>query len=230
MIADGNLDGAVRWVGSRGLAADDEPAYPREHEYLVLARVLLAQQRPHHALQLLRRWRALAAAQGRVGSLISLRVLQVRAHAACDDHRATRCALIDALELAAPEGYLRVFVDEGEPLAGPLRELVTGKPPEHLPRSYLPWLAEAFARTGTPVLSTPRRGAMIVPGLVEPLTAREQQVLSLLAAGHPNRMVAERLVITVDTVKRHVSHLFEKLSVANRTQGVARARQLGVLP
>ncbi len=69
-----------------------------------------------------------------------------------------------------------------------------------------------------------------MPGLVEPLSARELQVLELIAAGHPNRIIAERLVITVDTVKRHVSHVFNKLSVANRTEAVARARQLELLP
>ena len=81
-----------------------------------------------------------------------------------------------------------------------------------------------------PVLPTPRRGAVAVPGLVEPLSTREQEVLALLAAGHPNRAIAEELVITLDTVKRHVSHVFGKLGVANRTQAVARARQLGLLP
>ena len=69
-----------------------------------------------------------------------------------------------------------------------------------------------------------------MPGLVEPLSARELEVLALVAAGTPNRAIAERAVITVDTVKRHVSHVFAKLGVANRTEAVARARQLGLLP
>ena len=67
-------------------------------------------------------------------------------------------------------------------------------------------------------------------GLVEPLTARELEVLQLLAAGSPNRAIAERLVVTQDTVKKHLSHLFDKLGVANRTQAVARARELRLLP
>ena len=70
----------------------------------------------------------------------------------------------------------------------------------------------------------------VVAGLVEPLTAREVEVLRLLAAGAPNRAIARELVVTLDTVKRHVSNLFAKLQVANRTQAVARARELGLLP
>ena len=80
-----------------------------------------------------------------------------------------------------------------------------------------------------PVLSPARHGAVAVPGMVQPLSAREHEVLTLLAAGHPNREIAEKLFITVDTVKRHISHLFDKLGVSNRTQAVARARDLGVL-
>jgi LuxR family transcriptional regulator, maltose regulon positive regulatory protein len=71
---------------------------------------------------------------------------------------------------------------------------------------------------------------MVVAGLVEPLTERELEVLGLLADGTPNRAIADELVVTLDTVKRHVSHLFSKLEVANRTQAVARARALGLLP
>ena len=71
---------------------------------------------------------------------------------------------------------------------------------------------------------------MVVPGLIEPLSARELEVLGLLATGRPNRAIAEELVVTLDTVKRHVSHLFDKLGVVNRTQAVVRARQLGLLP
>jgi LuxR family maltose regulon positive regulatory protein len=71
---------------------------------------------------------------------------------------------------------------------------------------------------------------VVVAGLVEPLTARELEVLQLLAAGAPNRAIAERLVVTQETVKKHLSHLFDKLGVANRTQAVARARELGLLP
>jgi LuxR family transcriptional regulator, maltose regulon positive regulatory protein len=70
---------------------------------------------------------------------------------------------------------------------------------------------------------------VVVPGMVEPLTARELEVLRLLAAGTPNRAIAEQLVVTLDTVKSHVTHIFDKLGVTNRTQAVSRARELGLL-
>ena len=70
---------------------------------------------------------------------------------------------------------------------------------------------------------------MAAPGLPVPLSTREHEVLILMASGHPNRAIAEKLFITVDTVKRHISHVFDKLGVGNRTQAVARARDLGLL-
>jgi LuxR family maltose regulon positive regulatory protein len=148
----------------------------------------------------------------------------------------SRTALADALTLAAPEGYLRVFVDEGPPMAALLRQLLAGRrqePPAAAaapPRDHLARLVAAFERAGLPVRPPVRHGGAVVAGLVEPLSPRELEVLRLLAAGATNRAIAKQLVVTVDTVKRHVSHLFAKLEVANRTQAVARARELGLLP
>jgi len=99
-----------------------------------------------------------------------------------------------------------------------------------IPREYLARLADAFEQAGLPIRPPTSRGGVVVAGLVEPLTAREREVLGLLAAGAPNRKIAERLVVTPETVKKHLSHLFDKLGVANRTQAVARARELGLLP
>jgi LuxR family maltose regulon positive regulatory protein len=99
-----------------------------------------------------------------------------------------------------------------------------------VPRDYLARLVEAFEQAGLPVRLPVRRGGVAVAGLVEPLTAREVEVLQLLAAGAPNRAIARELVVSLDTVKRHVSNLFIKLEVANRTEAVARARELGLLP
>jgi ATP/maltotriose-dependent transcriptional regulator MalT len=99
-----------------------------------------------------------------------------------------------------------------------------------VPRDYLARLVEAFEQAGLPVRPPVRRGGVVVAGLVEPLTERELEVLRLLATGAPNRAIAKQLVVTLDTVKRHLSNLFSKLEVANRTQAVARARELGLLP
>lgn len=98
-----------------------------------------------------------------------------------------------------------------------------------LPRAHLDRLVQAFQRQGQPVLARPRPGGAMAPGLVEPLSARELEVLELLADGRSNQAIAEQLVISLDTVKRHVSHVLDKLGAANRTQAVSRARNLGLL-
>jgi LuxR family transcriptional regulator, maltose regulon positive regulatory protein len=233
LLAHGEIDAVSRWVRGCGLAADDEPSYPREREYLVLARVLLAEQ-PAQALGLLERWHTLAAAQGRTGSVIELRALQALAHAACGDEPRALAALDEALTLAAPEGYLRLFVDEGRPMAELLRKLVADRRLDHGsgagPREYRSRLVEAFEQAHLPIRPPVRRGAVVVAGLIEPLSARELEVLGLLAAGKPNREIAQELVVTLETVKKHASHIFDKLGVANRTQAVARARELGLMP
>jgi LuxR family transcriptional regulator, maltose regulon positive regulatory protein len=90
-------------------------------------------------------------------------------------------------------------------------------------------VVEAFAQAGQPVRPPLSRGGVVAPGMVEPLTRRELEVLRLLAAGTPNRAIAEQLVVTLDTVKSHVTHIFDKLGVTNRTQAVSRARELGLL-
>jgi len=235
-LSNGRLDAAARWVRQRGLAVQDEPGYPRECDYLVLARVLLAQQAPERALELLEPWTALAATQGRTESTIELLALQALAHADRGDDPTALTTLAEALMLGAPEDYLRVFVDEGAPMAALLRQLLRGRHPKRqaavdaAPRDYLARLAAAFGQAGAPIFPAAKRGAVMVPGLVEALSARELEVLALLATGKPNRAIAEELVVTLDTVKRHGTNLFNKLGVANRTQAVARARELGLLP
>jgi LuxR family transcriptional regulator, maltose regulon positive regulatory protein len=88
----------------------------------------------------------------------------------------------------------------------------------------------AFEQAELPVRQPIRGGGVVVAGLVEPLSARELDVLRLVAAGAPNRAIARQLVVTPDTVKKHLTHVFDKLGVANRTQAAARARELGLLP
>jgi LuxR family maltose regulon positive regulatory protein len=201
----------------------------------VLARLHLAQRAPERASAVLDRWHALAEAQGRTGSVLELRVLQALARRARGDDGGALAALAEALAAGAAEGHVRVFVDEGAPVAALLHELLVGRRIEQLtgqdavPQVFLVRLTAAFDRLGTPVVPPARHGAVAVPGLVEPLSAREREVLAHLAAGQPNREIADDLVISLDTVKRHVTHVFTKLSVTNRTQAVARARELGLL-
>jgi LuxR family maltose regulon positive regulatory protein len=126
---------------------------------------------------------------------------------------------------------VRVFADEGPPMAALLKRLIgarrrgqaaaaSGPAREHLSR-----IVQAFTPAGPAAGAAPA-----VSGLIEPLSARELEVLSFIAAGRRNREIANELVVTSETVKKHTSHIFDKLGVANRTEAVTRARQLGLLP
>ena len=233
-LAQGEAAAAARWTQECGLGPDDVLPYPREPEYLVLARVLLAQDRPDPALALLERLRAAAAAQDRTGSIIEIQALQALALAAAGDGDAAVDALAGALILACPQGYIRVFADEGPPMAALLARLVAAQKAGQAPARDVPLgcLARFLRAFGQPAAASgaERAAAAAVPGLVEQLTPREREILVLLAAGTPNPRIAEELVVTLDTVKKHVSHLLGKLGAANRTEAVTRARQLGLIP
>jgi len=209
-------------------------AYQKEREHLVLARVLLAQDRPGPALALLDRLHASAAAQGRTGSVIEIQTLQALALAATGDEAAAVDALAGALTQACPQGYVRVFADEGAPMAVLLGRLVAAQRAERAAAHGVPLgcLARVLQALGQKhaVPGSGSRAAAPVPGLVEQLTARELEILRLVAAGTPNQRIAEQLVVTLDTVKKHITHLLGKLGAANRTEAVARARQLGLIP
>jgi LuxR family maltose regulon positive regulatory protein len=231
-LLDGDPSEASIWSRAHGAGAHLAPAYAREADFLLLARLRLTGPERNGVFELLTPWRELATAQHRTASLIELGLVTALAHAAAGDQQAAAGALADALTRAAPERHIRVFADEGPAVADLLRELLVGRRLEQLtgtdavPREYLAALAYAFERAGTPVLPAASSGSVAVAGLVEPLSARELEVLSLLTAGHSNRAIADALFIGLDTVKRHVTHIFGKLGVANRTQAAARAREL----
>ena len=216
-----------------GLGPDDEPNYAREPGHLALALILLAQDRPGQALALLDRLYASAAAQDRVGSMIEALVLGARSLAACGQDADAVNALAGVLTLACPRGYVRVFADEGPPMAALLAWRVaaqrSGGAAAAVPLGCLARLQRALgAQDVAP--GAGRGGVTAVPGLVEPLTSRELEVLGMLAAGRSNQAIAGQLVVTLDTVKKHVGHVLGKLGAANRTEAVARARELGLVP
>ena len=233
LLAQGDLAAAARWTQERGLAADDEPDYSRELGHLVLARVLLAQHRPTRALALLDRLCAAAAAQDRVGSLIEIGALRALGLAASGEEAAAVTALADVLTLARPQGHVRVFADEGAPMAALLARLIaaqrSGGAAAEVPLGFLARLQRALGAQD--VAPGAGRGSVtVVPGLVEQLTSRELEVLEMLAAGRSNQAIANQLVVTLDTVKKHVSHVLGKLGAANRTEAVSRARELSLIP
>jgi LuxR family transcriptional regulator, maltose regulon positive regulatory protein len=233
LLAQGDVRAAAQWTAAAGLSPDDEPDYPREPAYLVLARVLLARNDPAPALTLLQRLLGAAAGEGRAGSVIEIQALRALALAASGDRAGALGALTEALTLACPQGYVRVFADEG----GPMRALLAQLPAARLGQQHAagridPGYLDALVRACGQADAVPsqRRAATAPPGLVEPLTDRELEVLRLIAAGKSNQRIAHDLVVALDTVKKHVTHILGKLGAANRTEAVARARQLSLIP
>jgi LuxR family transcriptional regulator, maltose regulon positive regulatory protein len=227
LLAQGDLPAATRFAQDNGLGPDDEPDYARESGHLVLARLLLAQDRPGQALALLDRLHAAAKAQNRTGSLIETGALRALALAATGDEAGAVSTLAGALLLACPQGHVRVFADEGPPMAALLGRLIAAQRARQaaagVPLSYLARLQRAFA-AGPPA---PDPGPS---GIIEPLTSRELEVLRMVAAGRSNQAIGRELVVTLDTVKKHVGHVLGKLGAANRTEAVARARELSLIP
>jgi LuxR family maltose regulon positive regulatory protein len=225
LLARGDTAAAAGWASRRGVHTGDEPDYPTEPEHLVLARVLLAQGRPHEALALLERWLTAAITQDRTASIIEVRALQALALAASTDRASALRTLASALELACPRGYVRVFADEGAPMNALLGQLAAAQRAGHAQPSSVP--ADYLARIRQAVAPKP---AALGQRLREPLTERELEVLQLIAAGRSNQRITRDLTVALDTTKKHVSHILAKLGAASRTEAVARARELGMIP
>jgi LuxR family maltose regulon positive regulatory protein len=226
-LAQGNMAAAIRWADSSGLSTEDEDlGYLREGEYLVLARVRIAQARDDPAstflqdvLLLLDRLRESAEAKARRGSVLEIQVVRALALEAQGDRTSALSTLERALVLAEPERYIRLFIDEGPPMLALLRLASrSGIVP-----AYVATLLSAFGEQH--VSELPPTSARHSP-LAEPLTEREREVLHLLLAGASNREIAQRLVLSVNTVKRHVYNLCGKLGVHSRAQVIIRARDL----
>jgi LuxR family maltose regulon positive regulatory protein len=233
LLAQGEVTAASQWAKAAGLSPEDEPDYPREPAYLLLARVLLAQDRPGPALTLLQRLLATAVSQGRIGNVIEIQALRALALAARGDRAGASGALAEAVTLACPQGYVRVFADEGAPMRALLTRLSAARNDQRasardIDPGYLAGLLRACGQAAAAPSS--RRAAAALASMAEPLTDREAEVLRLLAAGRSNQRIAHELMVALDTVKKHVTHVLGKLGAANRTEAVARARQLGLIP
>ncbi|NTU80723.1 MAG: helix-turn-helix transcriptional regulator, partial [Chloroflexales bacterium] len=239
-LGRGALDIAERWARSSGLGTDDEPAFLREVEYLALARLLIARGRtstPEQipvALQLLERLRAAAEAGGRTGSMIEILSLEALARQAGGDAPAARDTLTRALALAEPEGYVRLFVDEGAPMAALLETHAAmhagdGAPHQHYANRLLAAFAERMKEEGEGMMPDLHPSSLLPHPSIEPLSARELEILRLIAGGHSNQAIADALIIALGTVKKHINNIYGKLAVQSRTQALARARELGLL-
>jgi LuxR family maltose regulon positive regulatory protein len=217
-LAQGNLAAAAQWARACGLGFEDELSFTHEFGNLVLARVLLAQHRLAEARHLLDRLLTRTSADGRTGRSIEVLVVQALTHQAGGNPTGALASLERAMVLAEPEGYVRIFVDEGLPMAILLH------------RARARGIAPDYARRLLAAVETPA-GSQTPPGqpFLEPLTAREVEVLGLIAAGLRNQDIADQLVISRATVKRHISNIYAKLGVSRRIQAVAQAQELGLL-
>jgi LuxR family maltose regulon positive regulatory protein len=203
------------------------PLIYRERERIALAYVLVAQEKWEEALRLLAQLAEAAETGGRVGRLIEILVLQAVAWQGQGDTARALTALERALTIGESEGYVRVFVEHGEPMATLLeqaaaRGIAPGIAPDYVARLLEALGVEADEPTPPPA---PRSRSP----LIEPLTDRETEVLRLLGEGYSNRQIADALFITLNTVKKHTSNIYGKLGVRSRTQAVVRAQELGLL-
>jgi LuxR family maltose regulon positive regulatory protein len=223
-INQGQLGEARGWMQAEGLSADDEPEYVRTFEHVTLVRLLLAESRRDGggqslsaAFALLDRLLEAAVTGGRMGAAIEVLVLQALAHQMRRDVDAALIPLGRALDLAEPEGYVRVFLDEGAPMAALLGSLRD----RGVSSSYVRELITAFSRG--------ERGSSINQDLVEPLSGRELQVLRLLATDLDGPAIARELVVSLSTIRSHTKAIYAKLGVTSRRAAVRRAEELDLL-
>ncbi|RME64352.1 MAG: helix-turn-helix transcriptional regulator, partial [Caldilineae bacterium] len=223
-MAQGRLAEALAWVQERGLSVDDDLSYLREFEHITLARILLAQhlhtreaEPLQQAIRLLERLLHAAEAGGRMGRVIEISLVLALAHRAQGDISAALESLARALTLAEPEGYVRIFVDEGPPMAA----LLQAAAKSGLAPGYVRRLQAAFKPA---TQDTPNQ-----QGLLEPLSGRELEVLRLLATELSGPEIARELVVSLNTMRTHTKNIYGKLGVNSRRAAVRRARELELL-
>jgi LuxR family transcriptional regulator, maltose regulon positive regulatory protein len=223
LVAQGKWGEALGWARERGLSAEDGLSYLHEFEHITLARVLLAryvaeraERTSQEATPLLERLLRAAEEGRRTGNVIEILVLQALAHQARDDVPAALASLQRAVTLAEPEGYVRIFADEGPPVAPLLRAVAKqGTAPGYVRR-----LLAAVSQTGDSTAASQE--------LIEPLSARELDVLRLLGTDLDGPEIARELVVSLNTVRTHTRNIYAKLGVNNRRAAVRRAQELGL--
>ena len=247
-LAQGMLTTAQEWAKASGLSTTNEKLnISIEERYLALVRLLVVQGEATQAYELLERIRHVATAEWRFNSVIGLLALQALALSAQGNSAAALVKLAEAFTLAEPEGYTRIFIEEGKPLQSLILDFrlwISAQPRTEQQVKLLIYtdkLLSAFPPTErvldeSAVVRVAPLGATLsqnpkskIQNLVEPLTERELEVLHLVAQGLSDRQVAEQLIVVIGTVKRHLNNLYGKLGVHTRTQALARARELNLL-
>ena len=241
-LSQGNREAVEHWAHLQE-SNPSAAAEIREQELLIRSRWLLSQNKADEAGSILAELAESAERSGRISLWIEIKMLQALAYYSIGDRAQAYSALEQALVKGAPDGFVRVFLDEGEPL----RRLLTDYRVQRAgsaPRlhAYVGRLLEDFAAEkgederlldqaqASPVNFPPAlRARALQSGLLEPLSDRELEVLQGLASGLSYRDIADRLIVAQGTVKVHVHNIYSKLNVANRTQAITRGRELGLL-
>jgi LuxR family maltose regulon positive regulatory protein len=223
-LARRELPEALAWVRDRGLSVDDDLSYLHEYEHLTLARVLLAQHSAGRAVgtlhdvdRLLERLLAAAEAGARTGSIIEILVVQALVNQAGHDLPAARAALERSLTLAEPEGYVRLFINEGPAMESLLRTAAR----RGMVQDYVRRLLAAGTKTS--------HAAPALPSLLGQLSERELDVLRLLGSDLDGPDIARELTLSLSTVRTHTNNIYAKLDVHDRRAAVRRARELDLL-
>lgn len=231
-LKQGRLTEALGWAREQRLSADDEICYAREFEHVTLARVLIARHKNnplagsiHEAIDLLERLLQAAEAGGRLGSVIEILLLQALAFQAQDILPHALETLERALTLAEPEGYVRIFVDEGDAMRLLIEKQSCNR--GHLLNSYAERLLAVFPRPHevNPKSKIPN----LKSEMIEPLSERELEVLRLLRTEMSGPEIAGELVVSLNTFRTHTKNIFNKLGVNNRRAAVRRAKELDLL-
>lgn len=228
-LAQGHLTSARRWADTNQLTINDELTYAYEIDYLTLARLLIAQNKGTDALHLLDRLHQNAVAGGRTGRVIEIQMLRALAHQSLGGSSQALSALEQSLSAAQPEGYLRLFADEGLPLKSLLQ---TAQDKNGRLKPYISTLLTAFGEKAI-IQPAALRQAQDRPfnlqPLIEPLTKRELKTLHLLATDLSVPEIADELVVAVSTVRSHTKSIYGKLGVHSRHEAVHRAKALKLL-
>jgi LuxR family maltose regulon positive regulatory protein len=224
----GELEAASQWVAKRSIDLSKIPEkidYLLLFDYIMLARILIAQNKLNEAKGLLQSLVEPAEKGGRMTSVIEILILQALAYQSEGNTSQAMVPLKRALNLAEPLGYIRIFVDEGQPMARLLYEAISRG------------IASDYVRRLLAAIAVPEQGQIDPPKskapdsvYVEPLSEREIEVLQLIAEGLTNPEIASKLYLSLNTVKVHTRNIYGKLGVNNRTQAAALARALGILP
>jgi LuxR family maltose regulon positive regulatory protein len=224
-LGSGNLNAALKWAQERGLSIDDKLDGMHEVEYIALAHILITQNKTDEADRLLERLIENAKSGDRVYMMIEMRLMRALIFKAKQDTAAALAELKLALSLAEPGGLMMIFVSKGKPVAELLEKILAVKKRDHdhsragFSLSYAQKILSVF-KVGTP----PK-----IEGLMDQISEREFEVLHLIATGLSNREIADKLFISLNTVKTHTKSINSKLSVNSRTKAVARAKELGLL-